>query len=191
MFKRLALTLALLVGGAATASAAAVDIDLNDFSVQGHFVQAITQDNYGTSQLDVRALYNDHKETTLASAGVDFLGKPGNVPGLDVGVGGMALVGQAGDSPFEQDLLVVAIGARANFVPPALMGVGFAARLAYGPKILCFADAERLLEVSGRVNYAITPKVKLFAEYQNIHLNVDGGSGDIDDGVRVGFEARF
>lgn len=177
---------------AGVAGATSLEIDLNDFSVQAQYAQTITEDDYGTSQFGARLLYNDNKETTLGSVGFDFLGKPGNVPGLNVGAGALLYAGRNGDGAGENDLVVLGIGARADYHPPMLKGLGFGGKFVFGPSILSFADAERLYEWALRVDYSITPKIRLFTEYQEIRTAFENTSTRyIDEGLRVGFEARF
>lgn len=192
MFKRILLMTVVAVFATAGAWGASLEIDLNDFSAQGRYVQPLVEDDYGTSQLAFRALYNDHKDLTLGSAGFDFLGKPGNIPGLNVGVGLHAYGARTTDGPIDQDLVSVALGVVGQFNPPVLQGLGFGVRAFYGPKILSFADCERLIEGAASVGYAITPKIRVFTEYQYLHArfeDLDGNS--IDEGLRVGFQATF
>lgn len=174
---------------AAPAGATSVDLDINDFSVQLQFVQPLSADDYGTAQAEGRLLYNDHEETRLASAGMLFVGEPGNVPGLDLGVGGQLYGGRTDE---RQELLALGLGGRLTYAPPVLGGVGVGGKLYYAPQILSTLDAERLLETGVRLSYAATPKVRLYAEYQNLRSDFEErGNRTIDEGVRVGFEASF
>lgn len=175
---------------AASAGAASLDMSLNDDSLQGQVFLPVTQDAYGTTLVGVRGLYNDDNDTKLISGEVDFLGKPGDVPGLTAGVGMIVWGGEAGSGD-GADLFSVGIGARAGFAPPQLMGVGIDGKFFYGPKILTAGDSERILEGGLRVSYAFIPKARCFVEYQKIHVDFDGGDGDIDDDLRIGFEAKF
>lgn len=189
---RIILALLLLLLTCVAAQAASLEVDLNDFSVQGQYLQPITEDDYGTSLFDIRALYNDHQDMTLISGGFNFLGKPGNVPGLDLGVGLDFYAGQTTHEPMDRDLVALALGGRATFRPPALQGFGFGAKLFYAPEILSFADAEGLVEGALRLEYALTPKIRLFAEYQEIRADFDlTGSHTVDEGLRGGFQAQF
>lgn len=171
------------------ARAGSVDFGFNDTSAQAQLALPLRSDDYGTVQLEGRLLYNDHEETRLASAGVLFLGEPGNVPGLSLGIGGQLYGGRSDD---KQDLLALGIGGRLNFAPPALGGFGLAGKIFYAPKIFSGIDAERLLETGGRLSYAVTPKVRVYLAYQNLRGNFeDRGDRTIDEEVRVGFEASF
>jgi hypothetical protein len=175
---------------AASAGAASLDMSLNDDSLQAQVFVPVTQDAYGTTQVGVRGLYNDDHETKLLSGEIDFLGKPGDVPGLTAGVGVIVWGGEAG-SDGEFDILSVGIGLKAGFAPPQLMGVGIDGKFFYGPKILTGGDSERVFESGLRVSYAFIPKARCFVEYQKIHVDFDGGDGNLDDDLRIGFEAKF
>jgi hypothetical protein len=165
------------------------DLSFNDTSAQAQIVFPLRSDDYGTMQFEGRALYNDREETRLGSAGVAFVGEPGNVPGLSLGVGGLLYGGRTDD---RQDLLALGVGGRLNFAPPALGGVGVGGKIYYAPRIFTGLDAERLLETGVRLAYAVTPKVRIFAEYQNIRSDFeDRGNWTIDEEVRVGFQASF
>jgi len=184
LFVSLAICLA-----AAPAGAATVDLGFNDYSAQAALTLPLHADDYGTVQGEGRLLYNDHEETKLASAGMLFAGQPGNVPGLDLGVGGLFYGGHTDES---QDLLALGVGGRVDYAPPALGGFGVSGRLFYAPNIFAGLDAERLLETAVRLSYAVTPKVRLHAEYQNLRCDFDDrGKWSIDEGVRIGFAANF
>lgn len=176
---------------AASVGAASLDMSLNDDSLQAQFFLPLTQDAYGTTQAGVRGLYNDDNDTKLLSGEVDFLGKPGDVPGLTAGVGMILWGGEAGSGD-EADIFSVGVGVKAGFAPPQLMGVGIDGRFFYGPKILTSGDSDRIFESGLRVSYAIIPKARCFLEYQNIHVDFEGGVDDsIDNDLRIGFEAKF
>jgi large subunit ribosomal protein L21 len=129
-----------------------------------------------------------HQYTRLM---IDFIGKPGDIPGLTAGVGMIVWGGEAGRGG-DVDIFSVGLGAKVGFAPPQLMGIGIDGKFFYGPKILTTGDSDRVFESGLRVSYAIIPKVRCFVEYQKIHVDFDGGGdGDIDDDLRIGFEAKF
>ena len=190
-FKKIVSAVALLCLCAVSAGAASIDLSLNDDSVQAQAFFPITQDAYGTTQVGVRGLYNDEQDTKLASGEIDFIGKPGDIPGLTAGVGMILWGGEAGPGG-DVDIFSVGLGAKVGFAPPQLMGIGIDGKLFYGPKILTGGDADRVFESGLRLSGTIIPKARLFVEYQKIHVDLDGGGdGDIDDDVRIGFEAKF
>jgi hypothetical protein len=108
----LPLFLCLLV---APAGATSVDIGVNDFSVQLQLANPLYADDYGTVQFRGRLLYNNKEETRLASAGLMFVGEPGNVPGLDLGIGAQLYGGRTDEG---QDLLALGLGGLLTYAPP-------------------------------------------------------------------------
>lgn len=175
------------------AGATSLDVALNDDSVQAQLFLPITEDAYGTSQFGIRGLYDDDDYITrLLSAEFDFIGSPGEVPGLTAGVGVIGWYGELETGSNDFDIQTLGVGARLGFAPPQLMGLGFDGKFFFGPKVLSGGDVERLYEGSGRVSYAFIPKAKVYVEYQQIHVDAEnGGDTNIDSDVRVGFEAKF
>lgn len=172
------------------AAADSVDIGFNDESFQLGYEHPLTPDNYGTAVANGRFLYNGDEETTLGSFGLDFIGNPGNVPGLGLGVGTKFY---AGSTDPDTDFVNIAIGLRGSYILPQLQGLGFAGHLYYAPKVFSFQDSERLLETEVRLTYAVLPKVKLYVGFQNISLDIDhrDDSRTIDNSVRIGFVGSF
>jgi hypothetical protein len=174
---------------AAPAAATSLDLGLNDFSVQLQLAHPLHADDYGTVQAEGRLLYNDREETRVASAGLLFAGEPGNVAGLNLGIGGQVYGGRTDE---RQDLLALGVGGRLAYAPPILGGLGISGKLFYAPQILAGLDADRLLETGIRLSYAVTPKVRAYGEYQNLRSDFEDHSNwTIDEGVRIGFEASF
>ena len=189
MLKRILLALLITTLSAGTACAAAIDLGFNDNSFQLEYEQPLRSDNYGTSLGSARFLYNDDEETVLGSVGFDFVGEPGNVPGLDLGVGAEIYGGETDDN---QDFINLGITGRFAYAPPRLGGFGISGRLAYAPEIFSFLDAERLLEADLRLTYAVLPKVRVYLGYQNIRMDFeDTSTWTIDEAVRVGFIGYF
>jgi len=180
----------IVISTASLATADSIDIGFNDESFQLIYEKGLSQDEYGTSLLNGRFLYNDDKETKLGSIGLDFVGQPGNISGLDLGASAKVY---AGNTEPDIDFMNLAIGLRGDYTFPQLRGVGLSARLNYAPKVFSFRDSERLLESRLRVTYAMLPKVRLYLGYQNIRLDVEDRSGHstIDDSVRIGFINLF
>jgi hypothetical protein len=174
---------------AAPAQATSVEFGLNDTSAQLRLTQPLRSDELGQTLLQARALYSDQEETKLGSLALEFAGEPGNVPGFEVGVGAGGVFGKAHRG---QDFVNLALGLRADYAPPVLGGLGFGGRLGVAPELLSFADSERFWEASGQIRYALTPKARVFVEYQNLRNRFEHrGTWTIDDALRVGFEARF
>ncbi|KIH77828.1 YfaZ precursor [Geoalkalibacter ferrihydriticus] len=189
MTLRIFLALALCL--TATAAAAdSIDIGFNDDSFQLIYERPLSRDDYGTALASGRFLHNGDEKTTLGSIGADFVGEPGNVPGLELGVGTKFY---AGTTDRSTDFINLAIGLRGAFAPPQFWGLGVAGRLYYAPKVFSFRDSERLLESELRLTYAVLPKVKVYVGYQNMRLKEDRRNENwtIDDAVRIGFVGTF
>ena len=134
----------LLMCTSALAAANSVELNFNDDSAQGRFSAVINQEAYGPWLLDFRGMFNDDDELNawLASAGFNFVGEPGNVAGLELGI--IADV-KIGDSDVRNsDFGAVGVGALARYYPPALSGFGVGSRIVYSPKIFTFLEAERI-----------------------------------------------
>ncbi len=184
--------LALVLAGPAAASS--LDLNFNDYSAQAEFASEIAADQYGRSQWRGRLLYNDKRDTVLGSVGVDFLGSPGNIPGLELGIGAKVNGGKTASGRARQDLLTLAIGGQGIFAPPFWGGFGIAGSLFYSPQIFSLLDAERLLEWDVRLNYAVSPRIGVYAGYQRTRADFDRptpAKRTIDEGLRLGFRAYF
>jgi hypothetical protein len=170
--------------------AASIDIGFNDDSFQLGADWTLSATPYGDTIGNARYLYSDDEGTRLASAGIDFIGTPGNFPGLSTGLGVKTYHGQA-DSDIE--FTNIGIGLRVGYTSPQLRGLGADASIYYAPRIFSFRDAERMLDSQIRLTYPIIPKAKVFIGYQHIKLDLDNGANDetIDKSLRVGFVATF
>lgn len=174
---------------ATSAPAASFELGLNDTSAQLRLGHALRSDELGQTLLQLRGLYSDKEETKLGSLGLEFAGEPGNVLGFEVGVGATSYLGKTHRG---RDFFNLALSLRAGYSPPAMGGFGFSGRLAYAPEVLSFIESERLLETSGQVSYAVTPKARVLVEYQNIRNEFEHrGNWTIDDAIRLGFQASF
>ncbi len=182
-----ALAVILLIAG--TAHATSLDLAFDNDSAQVAVIQPLVADELGSSQFGARFLYNDDEETKLFSAAFEFVGEPGNVPGLKVGVG---VQGYGGSTDRDQDMLAAAVGGLIRYVPPALGGVSFGARLYVAPKIFSGLDSDGMLETAVRAGYNVTPKIEVYLGYQNIRSDFGRyGTWTIDDALRLGFAASF
>lgn len=172
------------------AAADSVDIGLSDKSFQIGYEHSINRDDYGSSVVNGRFLYDGDKETTLGSLGLDFVGKPGNVSGLDLGVGTKLY---AGSTDHDTDFINLAVGLRGSYIFPQLQGLGIAGYFYYAPEVFSFWDSEGLLESGVRLTYAVLPKATVYIGYQNINLDIEDRSSSrtIDEAVRIGFVAHF
>lgn len=192
MGPRILLVLLMALVMAAPASATTFDINFNDDSAQGQVDLTLGRDQYGSSGFNGRFLYNDKDDTKLGSAGLRFLGEPGNVPGLELGVGAQVYGGSAGETN-SADIGGIGVGGLFSFAPPQFNGLGIGGRLVYAPKVFSFFDTDRVVEAAIRLGFAITPRIKIHVEYQNVGIKIEDRSGThtIDEEVRFGFTGRF
>ena len=189
MVFRILMTLVLCLSSTAV-FADSLDIGFSDESFQLVYEHPVSHDEYGTVLANGRFLYNDDEDTNLGSVGLDFVGKPGNISGLDLGAGAKFYLGS---SDPDVDFLNLAIGLRGSYTLPQLQGLGFSGQLYYAPKVFSFRDSERLLESEVRLTYAVLPKVKLYLGYQNVRLDIEDSNERtrVDDSVRIGFVGIF
>lgn len=189
MIKRLTLVLAAVLLTAMGAQADTLSFCFNDSSAQLRYSLLLSESYDGLALLQFRGLYNDDSDTALGSAGFEFAGMPGGIQGVTLGVGAHLYLGQTDP---DETLGALAVAGSLNVAPPSWRGVGFDARLAYAPNILSSGDIDRLLEASAGVSYAITPRVKLFVEYQLLRADLDDqGNTSIDKDFRIGFAGTF
>jgi hypothetical protein len=167
-----------------------IDIGFNEDSFQAGLESSLRNTSYGNTAANIRILHNDDKETKLVSAGFDFLGKPGNMMGLTTGLG---VKGYLGSTDHDLDFANVALGVRAEYTIPQLLGLGVEASIYFAPKVLSFRDSEKLLDSQIRLTFPIIPKAKVFVGYQNIMHDFDNSGDDesIDEGLRFGFIGTF
>lgn len=173
-----------------SANATMMALDFNDDSAEVRLDYPLSGDDYGRAVFGGRFLYNDDEETEMLGVELKFMGDPGAVPGLEVGAG---FIGYYGESHDVFDFGNVGVGLMGNYAPATLQGLGFSARLVYSPSIFSWEDSDGMIEYNVRVNYAITPKVKVYVGYQSIEAEVDGTSQDvdIDEDARVGLQVHF
>jgi len=174
---------------ATIAAAGSVDIGLSNKSFHLGYEQSINQDDYGTVMANGRFLYNDDKDLKLGNIGLDFVGSPGNVPGLSLGVGSRLYLGSAEHGT---DFSNLAVGLRSSYILPQLQGLGVSGHIYYAPEVFSFQDSEHLLESGIRLTYAILPKATLYIGYQHIDLGVKHRKNQtVDDSIRIGFVGSF
>jgi len=172
---------------AGVAQAGNLALSFNDLSAQLAVGQTITEDGRGHSELGVRGLFNNRKDTNLFSAGLDVLGPMGKT-GLELGAG---VRGYYVDSDGAK-ISGAGLGALLRFVPPGFSKASFAASLSYCPKIFTGMDGERMLDTEIKAAYEIVPRATAFLSYTEIKANIeDLGERTLDDSLRVGLSLSF
>ena len=171
------------------AMAGSFGLDFNNNSAEGRLSLPLNEDDYGTTLFNASYLYNSDKRTNLLTTAVGFYGEPGNIPGLTLGAG---FIGYFGNTHKTYDNLNVGLEGEAEYMPAALKGVGFGARLGFAPKVFSFMDSEGLFEWSARVFYAVTPKIHLYVNYQRITGDYKSANNvTLDSDARFGIRAFF
>lgn len=189
MMRSFLLTLMLLLLSFSLASAASVRLDFNNDSAEAAIAAPLADDDLGQVILGGRFLYNDHERTHLGFLHLDFVGEPGNVPGLNLGAGFFV---SYGDTHKYYDTMNIGLGVQAKYAPAELKGLGLGAHLNVAPKVFSFRDSDGFYDVGGKVYYAITPKVQIYVGYQHIRGKFDNGPKQtFDRDLRLGIEAYF
>lgn len=188
MIKRLLPAVVGVVLSAGVAQAGSFSVGLNDFSAQMALSIPVTEDARGQSIFGVRGLYNDHKDTELASVGLAVLGPLGTT-GLELGGG---VRGYYADIDGD-DLAGAGLGALVRFVPPKLDKLTLSGSVYYCPKILTGMDGERLLESEVAVAYSFAPRAAVFISYTSIEADLENRSDErtLDDSLRGGLSLSF
>jgi opacity protein-like surface antigen len=189
MMRTLVLVLMLILLTFSMANAASVRLDFNNDSAEGAFAAPLADDDLGKVILGGRFLYNDDEDTRLGTINLDFVGEPGNVPGLLIGAGFFVDYGKTHKS---FDTMNIGLGVQAQYAPVEMQGVGLGAHFALAPKVFSFRDSEGLYEAGAKVFYTITPKVQIYLGYQYIRGKFDNGPKQtFDRDLRLGIEAFF
>ena len=182
MKRTLILSVLLVLLTTSVAMAGSLGLDFNNDSAEGSVSFTMNEDEYGKVLFNGRYLYNSAEDTNLGSTAINFYGKPGNIPGLTIGAGFIGYVGKSHKS----DTLNVGLKGEAEYMPAQLAGVGFGAKVAFAPKVFSFMDSEGLLEYSGQVFYAVTPKIHVYVVYQGID-----GETDMNNDIKIDRDLRF
>lgn len=170
------------------AQAGSLAIGLNDYSAEAILTQPVIEDRQGISEIYVRGLYNSRTDTTLGEAGLDVFGNIAGLQALKLGIGGRLYAADVDN----EDVLAIALGGLARLDPAALNGVGAQLRIFYAPRILSFAECDRLLETGLEVNYEIMPRARVFMEYGNTKVNTESrGNIRADESIRFGVVFAF
>lgn len=188
MIRRLLAAVVGVVLSAGLAQAGTFGLSFNDNSAQLDFSQKVYRDAWGYSKLVVRGLYNDRKETELASAGLEVLGPLGK-SGLELGAG---IRGYYADSDSD-DVFGAGLGGLIRFVPPAVKKLGLSGSVYYCPKVFTGLDGERLWETEIAAAYEFVPKAAVFVSYTVIKADFDprGDERTMDDSLRGGLSLSF
>lgn len=189
MIRKLIITTIVFLSVPLVGQANELAISFNDDSAQLAFSSQVADYDTGRSIFSVRGLYNDPKDTELASAAFDVLGPIGNT-GLEIGAGLKAYYVNSGLN--DDELLAGGIGAVIRYVLPTKMKVSFTGRVNYCPSVFTTMDGENLLENHVQASFEIAPRATAFVSYTNIEAEFENrGDRTLDDSFRVGLSLGF
>lgn len=164
-------------------------ISFNDYSAQVAVSSQIADYDAGRSVLSVRGIYNDRKDTELASVSFDVLG-PISATGLEIGAGVKAYYVNSG--PNNEELVAGGIGAVIRYVLSTQTRISFVGRMNYCPKIFSTLDGEKLFETQLSASFEIAPRATAYVTYTNIEADFENlGERNLDDSFRAGLTLRF
>jgi hypothetical protein len=180
--------LATIILAIAPAAAGSLDVGINTDSAQARVGFDAHEETGYRVNLGLGFLYNDGLDAQIGSASALFVVEPESIPGFEIGLGICLYAGSSG----EESVGSFPIGIQADWAPAALKGFFFGARVFYGPAILSWSDTESLLEAEAQVGYRFAKPLGIFLQFRNVRVDVgDRDDRDIDNDVRVGFNARF
>ena len=182
MKRTLILSVLFMLLTAGVAMAGSIGLDFNNDSAEGRVSFTLNEDEFGKVLFNGRYLYNSDEDTNLGSTAINFYGEPGNIPGMTFGAGFIGYFGKSHKS----DTLNVGLNGELEYMPAQLAGVGFGAKVGFAPKVFSFTDSEGLLEYSGQVFYAVTPKIHVYVNYQGID-----GETDMNKDIKIDRDLRF
>ena len=189
MIRKLAFaTAALLVFSTNAMAEGSLGLSFNDYSAQLNYSQVITDHGNGQSVLGVRGIYNDRKETNLASVTFEVAGPFGN-SGVKAGAG---VRGYYIDS-YSDEVAGGGIGAVIGFSPPAFNKLSFESWIYFCPEIFSALDGEEILEFGIMASLEVAPNASFYVGYTDIEIDLDNGRGEreVDNTVRGGLSLGF
>lgn len=115
----------------------------------------------------VTGVLHHEEDGDLASIGLNVVDVRSQQSNVYIGVGGK-IYGYLTD---EEDSGALAIGGFARYMPPALMGLGFAGHVYYAPKVTSFNETENFADLGARLEYKLLPTAKVYLGYRYIQAN--------------------
>jgi hypothetical protein len=180
----------LLVGAvtfSSHATAASLDLNLNNKSAQLRLATVIGGTTMGRTQTSIGFLYNDDEKYVLdlGLLVIDVAGSKS--PGLEIGVG-PKLYFADGD---KGEAVAIGLGGQLRYKIPALQRINFGLEGYYAPDIVAFAEANNMYEVGFRIGYEILPTADVYAGYRRIRAEFDKGDETLDESLMLGFKLSF
>lgn len=89
------------------------------------------------------------------------------------------------------DVFSMAIGAEIRFRFLERQELDIVGRAAYAPDVLTFGSADKLWDVTGRVELPLTDRVTGFGGYRLFEVDLLGGTEELEESLIVGARYRF
>jgi hypothetical protein len=191
---RILTTVLLLIAGfgaSVSASAARLDVNLNQDSARFTYYSLIGGSTYGRTEMSTGVLYNQDKNYLL-ELGLQVVDVAGSEsPGLEIGVGPKLFY--MTDDEADVTGLSIAIGGIVRYNLPQLQRLALQGSLYYAPSITSTLDTDAFLEYGVRVAYEILPTANVYLGYRRIRVDYTKGNGShtLDDGSMLGLDFSF
>ncbi len=107
---------------------------------------------------------------------------------------GLGFRGSYGSLGIDEDSSLgnISIGGEVNFRPPFARKAALTGGVFYSPKILSFADSEKLLEYSVDIKFELVPSSILYFGYRNITLDTPSVKDlELEDNFHIGVRLTF
>lgn len=165
--------------------------NLNNNAAQAKFGAAASEIVEGNSELNAGIIFND-ASNVFAEGGLLVRGDSAeNGPGLSVGVGVKAVLGQINRS-CNCTVAAMAVGGELSYALPTTTRVAFVGEYFAGPKIVTFADADRFNQLGFRIEMAVSPQASVYIAYREIGFGVKSkGNFNLDSGLNAGVLLSF
>jgi hypothetical protein len=172
------------------ASADSLMANLNNNAAQVKFGVAASDLVEGNSELSAGIAFNDGSNI-FGEAGLMVRGGEENAPGLSVGMGVKAVMGQINRN-CNCSVAAMAVGGELTYALPTTNRVAFVGEYFSGPKIVTFADAERFNQLGFRIEVAVSPQANAYLGYRELGFGVKSkGSYNLDSGLHAGVLLTF
>ncbi|ABI55386.1 YfaZ family outer membrane protein [Alkalilimnicola ehrlichii MLHE-1] len=182
----------LALTAASGVSARELDIGLSDEVAEINFSMPAGQPFQASqARWGLGFLYNDNDDyVATGSLSVRGHAREGYRP-VQLGAGVKAYGGRL-DRP-SKSVGALGVGASARFGIPTDIPLALILSGTVAPKITTFGDADRVTDLTGRLEAQITEAASLYAGYRYLRFNMERGLRDerVADGFQVGVSLRF
>jgi len=167
--------------------AKALDMNLNDDTAEFEFITPVGFENSIGGALLNLGFLSTTSDDVMGIVGFQAVDEAGSAtPGLKVGVGVMGFAGTIDSN----DIYAVALGGNARV--PVYNRVTIFGDVHFAPDVVSFGDAERLLYLNARLEYAILPQATVYLGYRKLTVNLNTGDHvAIDNGANIGIQFTF